>query len=207
MSSIFEIPLSRRAVISSTPALLAAVAVPAWAASAIGSAGDVRGLVHARQQEAVRNLETGADLLIRDLVETEDKSFARLDLVGGTVVHLGSRARLMIDQFVAEAGGIIELGDGALVFDRADDLPKIDLTVRSRFGLIAVRGTRFFAGPSRGVFGIFVERGAIEVSAAGETRRLEAGDGVDIPAEGAPPNEVKKWGKARIDEALASAGL
>ena len=33
-----------------------------------------------------------------------------------------------------------------------------------RFGLIAVRGTRFFAGPSNNVFGVFVESGSVVVS-------------------------------------------
>jgi ferric-dicitrate binding protein FerR (iron transport regulator) len=177
------------------------------AAEAVGAAADVRGDVQARQLEAVRNLKSGAELLLKDLIETQDQSFARLDLSGGTIVHLGSKARLLIDEFVAESGGVLELGEGALLFDRAEDLPKIDLTVRSRFGLIAVRGTRFFAGPSRGVFGIFVDRGKIDVEAAGVTRSLVAGQGADIAAEGQPPSEVKTWGKPRIAEALASVGL
>ena len=102
---------------------------------------------------------------------------------------------------------MLELGEGAMLFDRADDLAKIKLEVRSRFGLIAVRGTKFFAGPSKGVFGVFVERGSVRVEAAGVRRRLSAGDGVEIPAEGKPPSRVKKWGKTRIDEAYASVGL
>jgi len=93
------------------------------------------------------------------------------------------------------------------MFDRADDLPKIKLTVRSRFGLIAVRGTKFFAGPSKGVFGIFVERGEVQVTAAGVSRSLKAGDGVDIAKPGQPPSEVKQWGKPRIEAAYASVGL
>lgn len=199
--------MSRRMVVTALPCAMMLAARPALAADPVGAAADVRGQVQARQTGGVRELSSGAELLLKDLVETQAESFARLDLTGGTTVHLGSRARLLIDEFVAESGGVLELGEGALLIDRADDLPKIDLTVRSRFGLIAVRGTRFFAGPSRDVFGVFVDRGTVEVVAAGVTRRLSAGDGVDIPAEGQPPSDVRKWGPPRIAEALASVGL
>ena len=198
--------LNRRAVLLALPAGLL-LPRGALAADFIGAAADVRGTVVARQSAGTRNLLTGAGLLLKDTVETHAQSFARLDLAGRTTVHLGSRARLFIDRFVAEAGGVLELGDGAMLFDRADDLPKIDLTIRSRFGRIAVRGTQFFAGPSKGVFGVFVARGAVTVEAAGVSRQLGAGQGVDIRAVGQPPGEVKAWGKPRIAEALANAGL
>ena len=96
------------------------------------------------------------------------------------------------------------LGDGAMVFDRDDTLPKTAIEVRSVFGLIGVRGTRFFAGPSRGAFGIFCERGEVKVEAGGETRVLAPGDGVDITAAGAAPSALKRWNPARIDEAFRS---
>jgi ferric-dicitrate binding protein FerR (iron transport regulator) len=207
MRALLEIPLSRRQVVAAVPAAMAAQVIAAHAAEPIGSAADIRGLVHAIQADTTRDLANGADVLIKDLVETEEQSFAQLDLVGGTIIHLGSKAKLLIDQFVADAGGVLELGEGGLVFDRAEDLSKIDVSVRSRFGLIAVRGTKFFAGPSRDAFGIFVARGIVDVVAGGERRRLKAGDGVDILAAGEAPGDVKQWGKARIDEALASVGL
>ncbi len=199
--------LNRRALL----ATICAMALPqaAWAEDedVVGAAADVRGKVVARRSKKLLNLAPGAGVRLRDRVETSSRSFAQLDFTGGTIVHMGSKARLVIDQFVAEAGGVLELGEGAILFDRPENLPRIDLTIRSRFGQIAVRGTRFFAGPSKGAFGIFVERGRVEVSAAGVTRTLEAGDGVDIKAPGQPPGEVKKWGKPRIDAALKSVGL
>ena len=198
--------ITRRLLLTGIPASL--LARPAFAADdRVGEAGDVRGKVVARRTDEVRDLVVGSGVRIKDKVETASESFARLDFAGGTIVHLGSMAKLLIDKFVAESGGLLELGEGAMLFDRADDLAKIKLEVRSRFGLIAVRGTKFFAGPSKGVFGVFVERGSVRVEAAGVRRRLKAGDGVEIPAEGKPPGRVKKWGKARIDEAYASVGL
>lgn len=206
MHSIFPFPFNRRQAMAAM--VLGLLPRQALAATKfIGKASDVRGTVVARRNENTRSLKSGAGVRLKDSVETEVESFARLDLAGKTRVHLGSHARLLIDRFVAETGGVLELGEGAMLLDRPEKRRKIDLTIRSRFGVIAVRGTRFFAGPSRGAFGVFVARGTVEVEAAGVTRRLSAGEGVDIPAEGQPPGEVKTWGKARIAEALASVGL
>jgi ferric-dicitrate binding protein FerR (iron transport regulator) len=206
MHSFFPFPISRRHALAAMVLGLLPRQVLA-ATKFIGKASNVRGTVVARRTEDTRSLKSGAGVRLKDSVETEVESFARLDLAGKTRVHLGSHTRLLIDRFVAETGGQLELGEGAMLLDRPAKRRKIDLTIRSRFGMIAVRGTRFFAGPSRGVFGVFVARGTVEVEAAGLTRRLTAGQGVDIPAEGQPPGEVKPWGKARIAEALASVGL
>jgi ferric-dicitrate binding protein FerR (iron transport regulator) len=206
MRFILERPFSRRAVIVAIPAVLFGSSARA-AAETIGEAVDVRGKVVARQVQDVRGLAKGAALMLQDRVETAEKSFARLELAGRTTVRLGSKARLLIDRFVAEVGGVLELGEGAMLLDRSDKLPKLDITIRSQFALIAVRGTRFFAGPSKGVFGVFVVRGVVEVEAAGVTRRLRRGEGVDIANPGDPPGEVARWKKPRIDAALKSVGL
>jgi ferric-dicitrate binding protein FerR (iron transport regulator) len=70
--------------------------------------------------------------------------------------------------------------------------------------LIAVRGTRFFAGPSNGVFGVFVERGSVTVAAAARQVLLRAGQGTDIHHPGAAPTPAAKWGRPRIDAAFGS---
>lgn len=198
--------ITRRDVLAAVAASL--LVRPALAANqTIGSAEEVRGFVTAQQTADVRSLSNGAALLLKDLVETGEESFARLELSGATSVRLGAKAKLLIDRFVAEAGGVLRLGDGALLLDRADELPKIDLHIRTRFGLIAVRGTKFFAGPSNGKFGVFVERGSVTVSAAGVSRRLRAGQGVDIASPGRPPSRVAAWKPQRIAAAYASVGL
>ncbi|MFD1333790.1 FecR domain-containing protein [Methylopila musalis] len=193
--------LDRRAALLALAGLAAAGQAMAEA-SAIGEVAELDGGAFA-ERNRVRRLAMRSEVLLGDTVWTEAASRAALALQSGSKVYLGPEARLTIDRFVA-AGGDLRLGAGALVFDRAEGLPKTDIEVRSAFGLIGVRGTRFFAGPSRGVFGVFVARGAVTVAAAGVTRRLGAGEGVDIPRRGAAPSEVKPWGKARIDEALAS---
>lgn len=167
----------------------------------IGRVEAVAGEAFARLT-STRRLAALTTILLGDFVWTAPEARARLGLDGGTTVNLGPTARLKIDRFVAEAGGTLVLGEGALVFDRPDDRPKLDLTVRTAFGLIGVRGTRFFAGPSRGRFGVFVERGEIAFQAAGVERRVGPGEGVDVIAPGEEPGPVTRWGAARIEEAL-----
>jgi ferric-dicitrate binding protein FerR (iron transport regulator) len=78
------------------------------------------------------------------------------------------------------------------------------MRIRSPFALIAVRGTRFFAGPSNGRFGVFVERGSVAVMAAGQQVVLHDGEGTDVSSPGARPTPVRRWQPPRIRAALAS---
>lgn len=206
MSEDGEKTVGRRRVLG----LIGAASLAAFAPRAveaaeqpIGTVEDVTGKAYARLTDT-RLLTAQEVILLGDFVWTTAAARARLGLEGGTTVNLGPKARLKIDRFVAEAGGSLTLGDGAVVIDRPGDLPKIDLTVRSTYGLIGVRGTRFFAGPSRGRFGVFVEHGTVTVSSGGLIRRVGPGEGVDIRAPQEEPGPVTRWGQARIDEALAS---
>lgn len=179
---------------------------PALAKEQARTVGDVQtavGGVYAQINET-RRLQSGADILLGDMVWTEPDARAALMLEGGSEIFLGAKARLKIDRYVAASGGRLVLGDGAMVFDRDDDKPKTALEVRSVFGRIGVRGTRFFAGPSKGVFAVFCERGEVRVTAAGEVRTLRPGDGVDIPAARGRPSNVQKWGQPRIEAAFRS---
>ena len=85
------------------------------------------------------------------------------------------------------------------------------MKIKSPYGLIAVRGTKFFAGPSNAVFGVFVDHGTVVVSGGGSEVVLQAGEGTFRAASGdidlnsvAKPTAPSMWGKARIQAALAS---
>lgn len=196
--------IDRRAALGGlAAAAVALVSTPARAGARAGAVDAAEGDVFAKL-EAARRLGVRSEVLLGDLVWTEARSRAALALDGGTKLHLGPQTRLTIDRFVAAKGGELRIGGGALLFDRDDALPKLDIEVRSVFGLIGVRGTRFFAGPSRGVFGVFVARGEVAVTAAGVTRAVRSGEGVDIARPGAAPSETARWKQPRINEAMAS---
>ncbi len=209
MSKAFRpVSLSRRLFLAGGALALTGIGIRATQANVvIGRAVAVSGEVNRRQENLLEGLKAGANLMDRDFVTTGRESFAELALGEDTSLHLGSETELLIDSFIAGQGGVIELGTGQMVFDRPEGLAKIDLTMRTAFGMIGVRGTKFFAGPNRGVFSVFVEHGRVEVTGGGVTRAVSRGEGVEIKAPGEAPGEVKQWGEARIREAYASAGI
>ncbi|HWL70748.1 MAG TPA: hypothetical protein VNS22_20545, partial [Geminicoccus sp.] len=114
---------------------------------------------------------------------------------------------LRLDRFaLASEAGNYELQAGPLLLEHDENGPGIGSTVQSPYALIAVRGTRFFAGPSNNVFGVFVATGRVSVQAAGQSVLLDPGEGTNIPRPGAPPSPAAPWGAARIQAALASVG-
>ncbi len=209
MSKVFRpVSLSRRLFLAGGALALTGIGIRATQANAIiGRAVEVTGEVNRRQENHLEGLKAGASLMDHDFVTTGKESFAELALGDDTSLLLGSETELLIDSFIAGQGGVIELGTGQMVFDRPEGLGKIDLTMRTAFGMIGVRGTKFFAGPNRGVFAVFVEHGRVEVTGGGVTKAVSRGEGVEIKAPGEAPGEVTQWGEARIREAYASAGI
>lgn len=205
---------TRREALGLAGALALAHALPARASDEIGEVIDVKGEVMKTQNDIETAIKTGAPLINNDLVATGSKSFASMLLGSETKILMGENTEVLLDSFLAEQGGIIELVSGDMVFDRPEGTPKIDLTIRTTFGQIGVRGTKFFTGRSRGNFAVFVEHGLVEVKSGKTTRKVGAGQGVDIATDaktrslfGGDMSETKKWGKGRIEEAYKSVGL
>ena len=94
------------------------------------------------------------------------------------------------------------VGAGAVLLDKTPS--KGPTKLRGAFGLITVRGTRVFAGPSKGVIGVFVAHGVVDLTSGGATVTLHDGEGSDVAYRGAKPTPPKMWGAARVDAALAS---
>ncbi len=187
-----------------------AVSLPQGAASAyaqpatpaVGSVRAVSGRAEAEREAQLRVLAQEGALFTGDRVTTATGARAVLSLGAATELRMGSAARIRIDRFLINAGGVIDLDQGAVVIDKNPGSGGT-LSLRSAHGLIAVRGTRFFAGPSNGVFGVFVERGSVAVTGGSRQVLLRAGEGTDIAAPGAPPTAPARWGQARIQTALA----
>jgi hypothetical protein len=204
--------MSRHPLVTNRRALLAGaaaavVASPLWAeASAAGNIESLHGLAFAETASSRRALQPSADVFVGDLVETEINSGLIMRLGTSTTVKLGALAKFRIDKFVVDAGGVLDLYQGALVIDRDEKAKSKHLQVRSPFALIAVRGTMFFAGPSKDVFGVFVGRGIVAVTGGGRTVTLRAGQGTDIVEAGSAPSKPKAWAPERISTALASVG-
>ena len=184
-------------------ALLAVTTPPAMAEDRVGLVSALQGSVSAQLGPARRDLAATDPVFVGDRVATGADARANIRLGTQTTLKLGEKARITIDRFITAAGGTITLGTGALLLDREPAAGNGAIEIRSAYGLIAVRGTQVFAGPSNGVFGVFVARGRVSVSAAGREVTLLAGEGADIARPGSPPGPARRWGEARIAAALA----
>lgn len=202
----FEGLIGRRDVLGSVVALLASLAFSgrSRAAEPAGRVEEIKGEAFADASNQHRLLEKMSSVYVGDRIETGVSSRLTLLLGEDTTIRLGERAHLLIDQFLWKTGGEISLQSGPMLFDRPSGSRPIPMRIKSPYGLIAVRGTKFFAGPSNGVFAVFVDHGTVVVSAGGSDVVLQAGEGTDLNSRGANPTGVVKWGQARIQAAFDS---
>jgi ferric-dicitrate binding protein FerR (iron transport regulator) len=206
--------LTRRETLGLAGALILSPAFPAFADDEIGKVMDAKGEVQKSQNNIETLIKSGSPLANNDLVSTGARSFASMTLGTDTKIIMGEKTEVLLDSFLAEQGGTLELVSGDMVFDRPEGKPKIDLTIRTTFGQIGVRGTKFFTGRSRGNYAVFVEHGLVVVKSGDTIRKVGPGEGVDIASDattrsmfGADISDTKKWGKGRIEEAYKSVGL
>ena len=169
-----------------------------------GRVFDVSGQAMAEMRRARRQLALGESVFVGDTVMTAEASRVALMVGAATNIRLGPEARLRIDRFIMDAGGSLTLQSGPMTFNRPPGAAPQPMTIRGAFGMIAVRGTHFFAGPSRGKTGVLVVRGSVSVRSGGETVILNQGEGTDIVTFGARPSKPALWSGDRINEALAS---
>lgn len=193
----------RGVLLAAVSAGLGLTGSPAAAAVVVGSVSELRGEASAETGGGRRKLKVKSPVQIGDTLATAKESRLRAALQGKTTLRLGAETKVKIDKYIVESGGELVLGEGALLLDApANNFPQ-GLVVESPFALIAVRGTRLFAGPIDGTFGVFVSRGWIDVTAGGKRVRLKAGEGTDIKRAGDPPGPVKVWGQPKIQKAFA----
>lgn len=169
-----------------------------------GLVADLKGAAEAELQGARRALKSREAVYIGDLLSTAEQSRLLLQLGSATTIRLGAVAKFKVEKWLADIGGEFELGAGIMMFERTGKPANGTIDFRSPYGLIAVRGTSFYAGPSRGSFGVLVESGQVLVTAGGRTVTLGPRQGTDIKTPGAPPSAPRKWNTARVREIQAA---
>jgi len=204
----FGQPLDRRDALSFVATLLASMAfnAPSRAADRAGRVEEIKGEAFVDVSDQHRALEKSSDVYVGDRVATGVSSRLTMLLGEDTTIKLGEKAQLVIDQFLSTTGGEISLQSGPMLFDRPSGSRPVPVKIRSSYGLIAVRGTKFFAGPSNGVFGVFVDHGTVAVSGGGSEIVLQAGQGTNLESPGSKPSAASTWGPERIRSAFDSVG-
>ena len=196
--------MKRRSLLIGLAAVWGGGGTRALAAERAGAVETSRGECYAQTAVERRTLAPAAAVFVGEAVGTGVQSALSMRLGAATQVKLGAEAQLRIDRFVMNAGGVLVLERGGMLYDHDTNAGLSDVTVRGPFGLVAVHGTRFFAGPSNGVFGVFVERGAVMVVGVSIAVVLVAGQGTNIARPGDEPTLPTQWGAARIASAMAS---
>jgi hypothetical protein len=193
--------ITRRAILLAAGTAVLGTATKADPAPA-GVVENVRGEGYVDAAER-RWLSATAPVFVGDMVCTGKESRINMKLGTRTQVMLGADARLKIDRFLVDAGGELVLERGALRTEhKAGD--GFLLNVKSPFALLAVRGTRFFAGPIDGFFGVFAEEGVVAVTGGTRTVTLPAGMGTIVRWAGAQPRPPARWTTGRLRRAIAS---
>jgi ferric-dicitrate binding protein FerR (iron transport regulator) len=199
-------PIARRDVFGLIlgTALASVISAPSIAGDPAGLVEEIKGEAFADASNQHRALEKSSKVFVGDSVATGSSSRLTMLLGEDTTIRLGENAHLVIDQFLSTTGGEISLQSGPMLFERPNGSKPMPVKIKSSYGLIAVRGTTFFAGPSNDVFGVFVEHGTVVVSNAGGEVTLNAGDGTNLATPTSRPTAVVKWGQERIRKALDS---
>src|SRR6266508_2283343 len=103
--------------------LIAALAAP-WLAAPRASAAEPAGAVETTRGECYaltaatrRDLAPAAAVFVGDAVGTGAQSALGLHLGAATQVKLGAEARLRIDRFLVNAGGVLVLDRGGMLYD------------------------------------------------------------------------------------------
>jgi hypothetical protein len=196
--------MKRRSMLTGLATVWGGDRARALAAEPAGAVETARGECYARTAAERRMLAPAASVFVGDAVGTGVQSALSMHLGAATQVKLGAEAQLRIDRFVVSAGGVLVLDRGAMLYDHDTSAGRSDVTVRGPYGLVAVRGTRFFAGPSNGVFGVFVERGTVTVVGVSTSVTLFAGQGTNIARPADEPTLPTRWAAPRIASAMAS---
>lgn len=177
--------------------------LPAIAQDRAGDVDSLFGLARAAMPKAERSLAAGDAVFIGETVVTAAQTRMSLRLGSVTRIKLGENVRLRIDRHLVGIGGTLTLLNGPILFDRPSGSPPESLRIRGDFGVIAVRGTRFFVGPSQGKLAVFVDRGAVTVTSGGATVALGPGEGTEVARRGARPETARTWNAARIADAFS----
>ena len=190
--------------------LLAAIAGSADATTVIGTVTRLQGAANGTTSGASVSLAAGADVFAGETISTDPAARLELTLSDRTVVTLGEKATLTLDDFVFRPTGQSKLHvaiDGAFRFvsGKLAAGATREASVTTSFATIGVRGTDFWSGPIDGRFGVVVLEGRVMVSHRGRTVVLRLPrSGVDLNSANAAPGAVTPWTAAKIGRAIAT---
>jgi hypothetical protein len=196
------------------PAFAAAIVLsiaPALAApDAIGAVDKAQGEVTAAQRGDARNLQADTALYFRDAVRTGAGARFEGKLSDGTVLTLGEKGKLTIDEFVyrpdAPGGKLaLSVAKGAFLFvgGKIEAPSGGNVDIKTPVGTLGVRGTTVWGGHIDGGFGVLVLKGEVWLKTKHGTVDLKQGNGTMVYA-GKAPSAPAPWTDDRTQRAVAT---
>lgn len=184
----------------------------AWAAEdrpRVGGVSKLEREATATYEADIRRLAVKDAVYFQDLLETADRARLAVTLEDGTMLTLGEKASLRIDEFVYEPEdrtGSLSLSvlEGAFLFvgGKTEDSEDSDVEINTSVGTLGVRGTIVWGGRIDDAYGVLVAKGAVTVrNAAGEVD-LGPGEGTMIEAMDTAPSAPKVWPREKVQRAL-----
>ena len=184
----------------------AAVAEP----SSVGAVDKVQEQAVAVQAGASRDLAAAGPVYFRDKLRTGPGARLEAKLDDGTVLTLGEKGKLTVDEFVyrpGEQGNKLALNvtKGAFLFvgGKIEGPTGGNVSIKTPIGTLGVRGTTVWGGPIDGGFGVLVLKGEVWVKTKHGLVDLKEGSGTMIFGTKAP-QKAAAWPDDRTKRAVAT---
>ena len=182
----------------------------ASAAVTVGSVDKVQEQATATQSGATRDLAPAGPVFFRDRMRTGVGAKLEAKLDDGTVLTLGEKGRLTVDEFVyrpGEQGNKLTLSatQGAFLFvgGKIEGPTGGNVSIRTPVGILGVRGTTVWGGPIDGGFGVLVLKGEVRLKTPRGVVDLKEGSGTMIYGAKAPA-AAAAWPEDRVKRAVAT---
>ncbi|MCB9978100.1 MAG: FecR domain-containing protein [Rhodospirillales bacterium] len=143
-------------------------------------------------------------------IKTGPQSRALILLIDDTEITLGENAELSLDEYVFDPGdpqenkGRFSFLRGAFVYVSgmlAKRSPP-DVTLKTSYGSIGIRGTTVWGGPVDDGFGVFVENGEVLFNGESGSVRVPQGAGTFLK-RGSVPRPANAWPREKISQMKA----
>jgi hypothetical protein len=185
-------------------------AASAGAQQAVGSVNRTQGEARAEGQSP-RAFSVGSLIRFGDVVTTGAAARIEFTLADGTLVTMGERARLVIDEFVydpARETGRASLnfvaGAFRMITGAIGKQPDRPLLVRTPVATIGIRGTDFWGGPLDDPLNVLVLEGSVAVTTPAGQVVLEPGQGTNVAGPNTAPAAATIWSQERVARAVAT---
>lgn len=174
----------------------------------VGSVEKVQAEASATQGTEARALAPEGPILFKDKLRTGPGARLEAKLEDGTVLTLGEKGRMTVDEFVYKPGYLggamsVKVAQGAFLFvgGKVEGPTGGNVRIETPVGTLGVRGTTVWGGQIDGGYGVLVLDGEVEVTTKRGKVLLSKGQGTMVYA-GRKPEAAAPWPEDRTTRAV-----